>query len=427
MKKHDSGAELDALIRHTCVRIRSAAGRNGLVRKIYFLDKRRWYEQYKPDDFGDHMPFLSVAEGNTTFAQGQWTLWKQRMVDGIPRPKHVIALPPMLYANAVDDMLQGMSVLHEWFGKTWLEDGLALARNAQHAFQMRSGVFATVSIPTIHVPLPEGCAPIRPAISGLRFFANAPTNGLLAASLLQFGSLAGDDGLLQAGTRCLNRWIGTRMFVNHGLFPYRLLPGESSDTNLMKANSNFAHALLDTMETGDGRYREAMQRLVLALRGTFRSDLGCSNEPRGVKVSLMATQAYCTILWRMSRLGYPELRDEAESIAWNVANAAFGDTPTSLWRDAAFEDDAVGDFLNLLMLMDEKRKNREIIGKAHRYLVDNFYLGDGLWQDYRDPRMQRTAHSKFLGGVLKHLLGYRAYLRGEDISHGRWSRLLEDR
>ena len=69
-----------------------------------------------------------------------------------------------------------------------------------------------------------------------------------------------------------------------------------------------------------------------------------------------------------------------------------------------FEDEGIADFLILLLILDKEQKRKELIKSIFNYLVDKFYLGRGLWRDYHSDKMQKTAHSKYLGEVLKFLV-----------------------
>ena len=167
--------KLDNLIYETTRQIKQkSVGKNGLIRKIYLLDKKKWYEFNKPDDYGDILPFISIAENNIEFAKKQYFLWKKRMIEGIPIPKHVFPLPPFLEIKNIDDFIHGFSVISASFENPFfLKEGKLISNNIIKKLQTKKGFYASVCLPFINIKLPEGISALKPRKDYLKYFADA--------------------------------------------------------------------------------------------------------------------------------------------------------------------------------------------------------------------------------------------------------------
>lgn len=424
-------SHVDELIEATteCL-VEKAPGKNGLIRKAFLIDKGEWLEFNKPDDIGDHLTYIAAAQESMEFAKRQYAIWKRRMVDGLPHPSHKIPLPPMLEIGNVDDFMHGLCVLHAINDDPfWLMEARDVATRIVKRLQNSKGLFVNVRLPYLRWTLPAGFSPLKPSLMK-RHYCEAPSNGLVAEKLLLIGSLTRDEHLLTAGERCLDAWLGTEMYRKHGLFPDETMPKDSEKTHLMKPNSNLAFALLQSARNGNAHRMDTVLKHIDTLRESFSVDGGLTNEydPRiGAKgaLSLIGTHAFCRLLMYAAELGHPELLKEAESLAPNVLRQ--GITPGSSWSEQFYEDDGEGDFAIIVMLLDKDKRHAKLLSDVFDDMVRRFYLGAGMWRDYAGEGRQQTAHTKFIGGVLKYLLCYRAYLQKEDLSRRKWLFLLQDR
>ncbi len=414
--------ELTELIDATARQLtEEAPGKNGLIRKIFLIPQKKWYELYKPDDFGDHTLFIAAA-GQSEFAKKQYLLWKARFLDGFPFTKHRLPLPPLLEARNMDDFLHGLYgcavVLNDDF---FLQEGTAMAERIKNIMQDKAGFISSVRVPFLHIPLPEGFSPLKPTLER-PFFANASSNGSIAEKLILIGQRAGRADLIAAGRKCLDAWISTKTFQENGIFPDRTQPSDEPKSALMKTNSNFGFALVaSTKSPGGERHAKILKQLLETLPKTHGCENGMANGVNGSR-SLIATQAYGRLLLDAAPILGIAYQEKAELLAEIVAETLLEDPSWNL-----VEDDGEGDMAVFLMIADPTRKLAPLLAKLFDDMKKKFYLGNGLWRDYCVDSMQQTAHSKYLGGVLKYLLTYRAYLTGEDLSKGIWPVLTQDR
>ncbi|NTV24314.1 MAG: hypothetical protein HGA85_08170 [Nanoarchaeota archaeon] len=414
--------KIDALIHDTvsCL-TKTAIGKNGLIRKLYFIDTGKWYEFYKPDDFGDHTPFITAALGSPEFAKQQYSLWEKRSIDGIPIPKHRIPLAPLLEAKNVDDLLHGLYVNYTTTKDDFfLKEGVQLSRKAVKAFKMKNGAFSSVSIPFLHLKLPEGCSALKPAIlfapaSNLKYYSEACSNGLISEKLVFFGELAGDKDLIAAAKGCIDAWLETKMFRKYGVFPDMAFPKDSTGSSLMKTNTNMGYALLKLKETN---YKSALDKLLSSIEKIYDEKTGivnAFNPATGKKgePTLIPVQAYGTLLLMAGR------KEKAANLAQKTITLARENGTLE-----SVDDDGFGDFCVFLMRVDEGHNWKGLLEGMYKEFVDMYYAGKGMWKDHRSGKI---AHSKYLGGVLKYLLAYKAYLSNDTRMFTDHLPLLEDR
>lgn len=50
----------------------------------------------------------------------------------------------------------------------------------------------------------------------------------------------------------------------------------------------------------------------------------------------------------------------------------------------------------------------------------NKNLGNGMWKVHYPDHLQKTVHAKYLGGVLKFLVIFKAYLEGKNLRYEKW-------
>jgi hypothetical protein len=422
--------KIDELIKKTVDFLTvNSIGKNKLIRKVFFIDKNRWYEYNKPDDFGDYAPFVAEAQSSTSFVKEQYALWKKRMIEGIPIPKFVFPMPPINELKNVDDFFHGLIVLYMSTGDSFFLDESKKTANAILNVFEYNGRLSSGALPYLHIPLPEGFSPYKPHLTNLSFFCSS-SNGIIIEKILDLGEIEKNDFFVKKARCYLDAWINTPSFTKYGFFSDYSFPYDSDNCNLMKSNSNLGFALVKSASTyGGEKHRKALQRLITSLRETYLLENGITNtfckkrDNKNRKISLIATQAYCKLLLDASKILGPNLKKEATNIMFKTAKEIFIEK-NKKWKDSIIEDDGIGDFTILFMIMDLDKKTTNIIFSD---IVKRFYLGNGLWRDYSLDTMQKTAHSKYIGGILKYLLCYRAYLNNIDLESKKWRFILQDR
>lgn len=427
--------ELKKLIEDTSKRItNNSIGNNRLVRKIYFIKEKSWYEFYKPDDLGDYAPFVSEAEGNTEFAKEQYNLWDKHKIEGIPFPLFKFPIPHLLEAKYVDDYLQGLTVIYAASKeKFFLEKGIKMGELVINRLMQKNGMFAAVKIPFIHKTISAAFSPLRPDMNKLKFYYCPVANGVIAEKLIDLGVYANEKKLIEAGRKCIDAWLNTKTFKKYNLFPDYSGIKDSEKCNLMKSNSSLGFALIRSIKVDDHvEHKKALFSLLDTLSKNYICENGIANlfiPSKNIKgkFSVIATQAYCRLLLSASEIGYPELEEKARIIAFDVANKAFVSKEYNEINSGFIEDDGQGDFAILLMLLDKKREQKKLLELIFSDMIKKYYLGEGLWRDYCIDTMQQTTHSKYLGGVLKYLVCYQAYLNNEDLSKEKWQHISQDR
>jgi hypothetical protein len=426
---------LDQTIKETVTFLKEKSpGKNGIIRKLYFYSENRWLEFNKPDDIGDHIPFSSVAENNTTFAKKQVALWKNRMLDGIPIPKHKIPLPPFLEAQNVDDFLQGLAVIYIFFKeKEFLLEGEKISKAILKSLTMRSKMLASVSLPYIHLFLPEAFSPLKPNIRK-KYFADSSSNGLICEKILDFGIWANNEELIIKARACIDAWLNTPTYKKYNLFPSKAIPKDNCLVIIPKPVTNLSYALLKSSQIkgGERHKNELIKILDTVLDLCYKGDgIYCYYNPllkESTQLSLIATNAFCRLLIEASLVFKNEKYwNKAEQIVFNVAKKAFLDKKGTFWKKEMYEDDGEGDFTNLVMVLDKKREHKDLLKIIYLDIVKKYYLGKGVWRDYCLENMQKTAHTKYIGGMLKYLVLYRAYLKGEDLLSEKWFYFSQDR
>ncbi|MBS3172183.1 hypothetical protein J4438_01205 [Candidatus Woesearchaeota archaeon] len=427
--------QVEKLIEDTSKRITNdAVSHKKLVRKIYFIKEKKWYEFYKPDDLGDYAPFIVEAERNTNFAKEQYILWDKHKIEGIPYPLFKHPIPHLLESKYVDDYLQGLTVIYAATkDKFFLDKGISMSKIAIKKLMQKNGMFAAVKIPFIHKTMSTAFSPLHPDMSKLKFYYCPVANGVIAEKLIDLGVYGSEKKLIDAGRKCIDSWLKTKTFKKYNLFPDYTGIKDSEKCNLMKSNSSLGFALIRSIKVDNNQeHKKALFLLLEELSKNYICENGVVNlfiPSKNIKgkFSVIATQAYCRLLLSTSTLGYPELEEKAKIIAFKVANKAFLSKENNEIKSSFIEDDGQGDFAILLMILDKKREYKELLKKIYEDMINKYYLGNGLWRDYCIDTMQQTAHSKYLGGVLKYLLCYQAYLNDEDLSNEKWQYISQDR
>ncbi len=427
---------IDNLIKETvCFLKEESPGKNGLIRKTYFFSKKKWLEFNKPDDIGDHLPFISVAEDNTFFAKNQLNLWKKRMIEGIPIPKHKIPLPPFLETQNVDDFIQGLAVMYAFFKeKEFLIEGEKLSNAILKCFTTKSKIIGSVSLPYVHLFLPEAFSPLKPNINK-KFFADSSSNGLICENILDFGRWTKNEELIKNARLCIDAWLDTDCYKKYGFFPSKALPKDNMEVWLPKSTTNLAYALLKSSQIKEGeKHKKELINLISNALDTFykKQKTYCGYNPLSKKLTgffyLVASNSLCRLLIETSiYLNKEEYWKKAEKIVLKIAEDAFIKKTNNEWKKQMYENDGEGDFANLILVLDKKREHKKLLEIIYQDMIKKFYLGKGVWKDYYPGNMQKTAHTKYIGGVLKYLVLYRAYLKGEDLLSEKWLYISQDR
>ncbi len=427
--------EISKLIQETISQLKNKSiGKNGLIRKIYFINEKKWYEFYKPDDYGDHVPFISVGESSTVFAKKQLDLWKNRMLDGVPVPKHTKPLPVFPALIYLDDFLDGLAVMYHTFrDQQFLEEGVSICNKINKLFSFFNGSYSSVVLPYLHIPIPEGLLPVKPSLKKI-WFVNSAANGLVCEKMLDFGVWSKNKKLIERARKCIDYQINLQTFKKYGIFPDMSFPADSPICHVAKFNTNPAYSLLKSSQIKGGeQHKKALIRNIDSVFDIFYSDGGIIDhynpkKSRKGEVSFVSTNAFCRLLIEASLLLQKEKYWKiAEDIVFNIAEQAFLSKKNNFWKEQMYEDDGEGDFANLVMILDKKRNHINLLEIIFKDMVNKFYIGDGIWKDYYPKKMQQTAHSKYLGGVLKYLVIYKAYRNNEDMLSKKWLYISQDR
>lgn len=368
---------------------KESVGKEGIVRKIYFWDEKKWLDFYKPDDFGDHVPFICVSENNTSFALDQLLLWKKRSMEGLPKPKHRYPLPYFHGLIYLDDYLDGLALLYNTFKQqVFLDEGIRVIDRIIKIFSTKQGFFSSVSLPFLHVKLPEGFLPTKPSFKK-KNYVNTATNGLICEKMIDFGYWSFNFELVEKARTCID------------------VLDLSKETHFAKCVTNPAYAMLKSATLGSEKHKNRLIKLI--------------NETNTTVLDLTDLNAYCRLLIETSIfLNKPEYWESAKKIVFNLAK-------NKTWKTQMFEDDGEGDFANLLMILDKNREELSLLKSIYIDIINKYYLGDGIWKDYSPSNMQKTTHTKYVGGMLKYLVLYKAYLEKENLLSNKWLYISQDR